>query len=118
MNFVPAALTLALLATLVSGCNSKQKILGKAPKAPVATILAINAGDAPSTVSIEGTMVEKCPQAGCWFKISDGTGVIKVDTKAAGFVVTQVPLNAKVKVAGKIETVEEEAQLRATGLSY
>src|SRR5688500_747877 len=100
------------------GCGSKGKVLGKAPKEKTYSILAINAGDAPSKLSLEGAMIEKCPQAGCWFRIEDGTGVIKVDTKAAGFVVTDIPLNTRVKVAGKVQQVGPQAELQATGLSY
>lgn len=101
-----------------AGCGSKQKVLGKPPKDPAATILAINAGDAPPRVTLQGSMFEKCPQAGCWFRLDDGTGAIKVDTKTAGFVVTEVPLHAKVTVSGRIVTEGNETQLEATGLSY
>ena len=114
-----SVLVAVLSVTLLGiGCSPKGKVLGKAPKENTSSVLAINAGDAPATLSLEGTMIEKCPQAGCWFRLEDGTGVIKVDTKSAGFVVTSVPLNTKVKVAGKIHRVGEEAQLEATGLSY
>ena len=112
-------LFVALAAALVAaGCGTKGKVLGKTPREKPSTILAINAGDAPANLSLEGSIIEKCPQAGCWFRLEDGTGVIKVDTKAAGFVVTEVPLNTKVKVAGKIQRIGEETQLQATGLSY
>ena len=103
---------------LIAGCGRKGKVLGKAPKEKTYSILAINAGDAPSKLSLEGTIIEKCPQAGCWFRIEDGTGVIKVDTKAAGFVVTDIPLNTKVKVSGKVQQVGPQPELQATGLSY
>ena len=109
----------SLAAALLSvGCGAKGKVLGKAPKENTSTILAINAGDAPATLALEGTMIEKCPQAGCWFRLDDGTGAIKVDAKAAGFVVTDVPLNTKMKVAGKLQRVGQETQLLASGLSY
>jgi uncharacterized protein YdeI (BOF family) len=111
-------LALAVLILGTSGCGQKGKVLGKAPQDPRSTVLAIQAGDAPARLTLEGTMVEKCPQAGCWFRIDDGTGVIKVDTKNAGFVVTSVPLNAKVKVAGKLQHLEEDMQIEATGLTY
>ena len=107
-----------LLALAAVGCGSKSKVLGKAPSNKPSTVLAIHSGDAPVNLALEGSIIEKCPQAGCWFRLEDGTGVIKVDTKAAGFVVTEVPLNTKVKVAGTIQRVGEETQLQATGLSY
>ena len=105
-------------ALLGVGCGNKSKVLGKAPREKTSTVLAINSGDAPVKLSLEGAIMEKCPQAGCWFRLEDGTGEIKVDTKAAGFVVTEIPLNTKVKVAGKLQRVGEETQLQATGLSY
>jgi len=101
-----------------TGCGPKGKVLGKPSKDPVSTVLAINAGDAPPRITLQGTMVEKCPQAGCWFRVDDGTGVIKVDTKAAGFVVSSVPLNTNVKVSGKVVTEGSEQQLEATGLLF
>jgi uncharacterized protein YdeI (BOF family) len=107
-----------VLALCAGGCGPKARVLGKLAKERSSTILAINAGDAPHRLTLEGTMIEKCPQAGCWFRLDDGTGVIKVDTKDAGFVVTQVPLNTKVKVAGLIQQEGDEVQLRATGLTY
>jgi uncharacterized protein YdeI (BOF family) len=114
-------LSLTLLFTALvfgSACGNKGKVLGKAPKEPLSTVLAIHAGDAPANLSLEGTMIEKCPQAGCWFRLKDDTGVIKVDTKAAGFVVTEVPLNSKVKIAGKVANAGGEPQVLATGLVY
>ena len=63
-------------------------------------------------------MFEKCPTAGCWFRMRDGTGVIKVDTKAAGFVVVNVPLESKVTVAGKVTADGNDVQIEATGVRY
>lgn len=115
ISILLSTLTLALFAT---GCGTKQKVLGKSPKDKPSTILAINAGEAPNNLMLEGKMVEKCPQAGCWFRMEDGTGLIKVDTKAAGFVITEVPLNATVKVAGKLAYANDEPVIQATGLAY
>src|SRR5215510_14909196 len=112
------ALCVMLLAVGLIGCGQKGKVLGKTPKDPLATILAINAGTAPQHITLQGTMIEKCPQAGCWFRIDDGSGVIKVDTKAAGFVVSNIPLNTKVTVSGKVVSEGDEQQLQATGLLY
>jgi uncharacterized protein YdeI (BOF family) len=101
-----------------AGCSSKGKVLGKTPKDPVSSILAINAGDAPPRITLRGKMFEKCPQAGCWFKLDDGTGAIKVDTKAAGFTVTAIPLNSEISVAGKLVNDGSEPMLEATGVIY
>jgi len=84
----------------------------------VRSILAIRAGDTPPQVTISGAMIEKCPVAGCWFRVRDSTGIIKVDTKAAGFVVVNVPLESKVTVAGKIVTEGDEVFIEASGLRY
>jgi uncharacterized protein YdeI (BOF family) len=63
-------------------------------------------------------MVEKCPVAGCWFRLRDHTGTIKVDTKSAGFVVVDVPLEQKMTVAGTVTSDGDEVVLAATGVSY
>lgn len=109
-------LILLLLLMGATACNDG-KVKGKAPKGNVKTILAIRAGETASHVVIEGTIVDKCPTAGCWFKVQDSSGTIMVDTKAAGFVVTDVPLQKKVKVAGKVHHEQNDASLEATGLS-
>jgi len=50
--------------------------------------------------------------------VRDETGTIKVDTKSAGFVVVDVPLDTKVTVMGKIVTEGNEVSLEAEGLQY
>jgi len=108
-----------LCSVLFAACGqSKGKLLGKAPSGDTKSILAVQAGDTPATVTLRGTLVEKCPVAGCWFRIQDDSGIIKVDTKAAGFVVTDVPLQTMVRVGGKIATEGTETVLEATGLRY
>lgn len=68
-------------------------------------------------VTLTGEMVEKCPTAGCWFDLKDGTGTVRVDTKNAGFVMTEVPLHTKMTVSG---TVSKGNMLlvKASGVSY
>src|SRR5262252_7507966 len=100
-----------LLLTIVGCLKPQGTVLGRAPKGDVSTILAIRAGDTPPHVTLSGVMVEKCPVAGCWLRVRDRTGVIKVDTKSAGFVVVNVPLDTKVTVAGKIVMDGDEAVL-------
>jgi len=63
-------------------------------------------------------MLEKCPVAGCWFRLQDRTGIIKVDTKLAGFVVVNVPLESKVTVAGKVAADGDQIVIEATGIRY
>ena len=118
---------LSVCVTLLVGCApSQQTILGIAPAnaAPVSieVIAAISGngaakGETARQVTVQGEMVEKCPVAGCWFKLRDKTGVIRVDTKAAGFVVSDVPLHTQMTVQGKI-VPGTESQVAATGLRY
>ena len=56
--------------------------------------------------------------AGCWFIIRDTTGQIKVDTKAAGFVVLDVPLRSEMTVGGRVALDGSEKLIAATGLRY
>ncbi len=113
------ALVLLITAMLVLGCQQQHgSVLGKAPSGEVRTILAVRAGDTPPQVTLSGTMVEKCPVAGCWFRLRDQTGEIKVDTKAAGFVVTAVPLETRMTIAGKISDSGDEVLIEATGVRY
>jgi uncharacterized protein YdeI (BOF family) len=104
-----------LLITL-SGCSpQKQIVLGVIPAA--ATIVTISGAKPGAPVTVKGTMVEKCPVAGCWFMLRDKSGVIRVDTKNAGFVVLDVPLNTPVRVSGTLKTSGERI-IAATGMSY
>lgn len=108
-----------LVAVVFFGCGQpKGKIKGAPPKGEVRTILSVQAGDTPQTVTLEGVLVEKCPTAGCWFRLQDSTSVIKVDTKSAGFVITEIPLKSKITVAGKVAQEGSESILQATGLRY
>ncbi len=70
-----------------------------------------------ATVLIQGVMTEKCPVAGCWFMLRDSSGVIRVDTKAAGFTVTDVPVNSAVTVVGTMKQ-DGEKVFSAKGLRY
>jgi len=111
--------TTFLLAGLVSGCHRQNgTILGKVPQGEIKTILAVRAGDTPRLVSLSGVIVEKCPTAGCWLRLKDNTGIIKVDTKAAGFVVVNVPLDTRITVMGNVITEGDEVVVAATGLRY
>ena len=112
-------IALVLVGLAVVGCRgSKERVLGQRPSREVKTILAVRAGDTAPEVVLCGEMVEKCPVAGCWFRLKDSTGIIKVDTKMAGFVVVDVPLETKMVVAGKIIESGDEVLLEASGLRY
>ncbi len=104
---------------LLAGCRRAQEtVLGKAPTDDPRTILSVRTGAPGAQVTIRGEMVEKCPVAGCWFRVHDSTGTIKVDTKSAGFVVVNVPLASTVTVAGILVTVGDEVMVEAAGLRY
>ena len=49
--------------------------------------------------------------------LKDKTGVVRVDTKSAGFVVSDVPLHTTMTVSGQI-VPGNEPQISATGVSY
>jgi uncharacterized protein YdeI (BOF family) len=104
---------------LAAGCGQpKGKVLGKSPKGEPQTILSVRAGTAPTPFTVTGVLIEKCPTAGCWFRLRDSTGVMRVDTKAAGFVVVGVPLESKITVAGKAVPDGNDVQIEATGIRY
>jgi uncharacterized protein YdeI (BOF family) len=110
---------LLAMVPLVCACSRPSGIvLGKVPKDALRTVIAVRAGETPPHVVLQGTLVEKCPAAGCWFYLQDATGVIKVDTKAAGFVVVNVPLQTQVTVAGNVVAEGEDVHLEGTGLRY
>lgn len=104
---------------LVAGCSkSRGTVLGRAPKGELRTIISVKAGDTPPEVTVTGTMIEKCPVAGCWFRLRDSTGTILVDTKTAGFVVVNVPTESEVTVSGKVVALGDEVLIEAAGIRY
>lgn len=104
---------------LATGCHEPgETVLGKKPTGEPRTVQSIKTERSPAPVTLRGTVIEKCPVAGCWFRLRDGTGIIKVDTKTAGFVVVDVPLETQVTVSGKVVGDGTEAALEATGLRY
>jgi hypothetical protein len=110
---------LLILLLLAGGCRKPDgKVLGKPPTGKGYSVIAVRAGDIPPQVMIQGVMIEKCPVAGCWFRLRDRTGTIKVDTKAGGFVVVDLPLEIQLTVAGKVVSDGKDIVLEATGLRY
>jgi uncharacterized protein YdeI (BOF family) len=93
-------------------------VLGTAPSANPTPILAALASGPGTEATIQGVLVEKCPVAGCWFVLHDATGTVRVDTKSAGFVVVDVPLNSRLVVAGRWIREGNETNLAASGVRY
>ena len=100
----------------LAGCaKAGGTILGKDPGSATATPVSRLAPN--KDVTVAGVMFEKCPAAGCWFMLRDKSGVIRVDTKAAGFTVTDVPVNTEVIVKGTLKKSGERL-LVASGLRF
>ena len=116
MRIARASLIFLLVAV---GCHKPQgTVLGKTPESEPRSILSVKAGNTPPQVTVHGVMIEKCPVAGCWFRLRDGTGIIKVDTKSARFVVVNVPLESQMTVAGKAVAEGDEVMMEAAGIRY
>ena len=109
---------LGCVAAMISCGRPKGRVKGAPPKGQQSSVLAVLAGDTASAVTIQGILVEKCPVAGCWFRLLDDTSLIKVDTKTAGFAVTDIPLKTVLTVSGKVAQEGNETVLEATGLRY
>ena len=113
---IQSAIVLCCFAALAGCAGSNSHTMGAAitnsTVMPVSTLKTV-----ATPVTVKGVMFEKCPVAGCWFKIRDKSGEIKVDTKAAGFVVSDVPLQTEVTVQGKFINGDER-RIAATGITY
>jgi len=104
---------------LAVGCNKRGAlVLGQVPAGEPRSINSIKTVKQGTAVVLDGVMVEKCPVAGCWFRLRDSTGTIKVDTRSAGFVVASVPVNSKLTVSGKSVTDGDDVAIEALGIRY
>jgi uncharacterized protein YdeI (BOF family) len=103
----------------MAGCGHQPETTRGAalPVVAVSTVAQLAKAKPAQPLLVRGEMIEKCPVAGCWFMLRDKTGVVRVDTKAAGFVVSDVPLHTTITVAGKV-TPGVQASLAATGIRY
>ena len=113
---MPRILLAAVFSLGLVGCaRAGGSVLGKDPgKAAAMPVSGLKSG---VEATISGVMYEKCPAAGCWFMLRDKSGVVRVDTKGAGFTVTDVPVNTRVTVCGKVKDNGEKV-LDAAGLRY
>jgi len=111
----------ALLAigAALAGCGQpEERVLGVKPASDTAaTVKELAKAPAAQKVTVRGEMIEKCPVAGCWFILRDRSGTVRVDTKAAGFVVSDVPLHTTMIVGGRVVPGAQPG-LAATGVSY
>jgi uncharacterized protein YdeI (BOF family) len=101
-----------------SGCTRVEKVLGTVGSYPNLTVAAAQQTIPGKEVTLRGKLVEKCPVAGCWFVIRDETGTIKVDTKTAGFVVLDVPLQKQIVIDGIVSGDGAGRVIDAKGVRY
>ena len=102
-----------------AGCNGREvTMLGQPPDETVMDLATARQVQGKARVTVAGRMIEKCPEAGCWFVLKNGSERVRVDTKTAGFVVVEVPLNRTVTVSGAWATNGTEVVLAATGIRY
>jgi hypothetical protein len=124
------ALVIACLLLLAAGwmtwslrAASSSRELGHPPdSAPPTTIAAIHR-DAPAfvgkMVSVTGWMTQRCPTAGCWFYLNDGTGDLRVDAQPGGFTVMGLPMGARLTVFGTVvREPGEDPQFAAVGVRW
>ena len=109
---------LFVLGLVFSGCTRLETDLGTVGPYPRFTIAAARSATPGKEVTLRGELIEKCPVAGCWFVIRDETGTIKVDTKTAGFVVLDVPLQKHILIAGVVSGDGPGRVIDAKGLRY
>ena len=99
---------------------SASRELGHPPRTAVTTtIAAVHQNPhafAGKTIGLTGRMTERCPTAGCWFYLSDGTGDLRVDAQEGGFSVLGLPMGARLTVFGRVvREPGEDPQLEAVG---
>jgi hypothetical protein len=113
------AILILTVGPILCGCQAAQPhTLGVAfTPASLTPLHALTAQPTAAPIVVEGEMIEKCPVAGCWFILKDKTGVVRVDTKSAGFVVSEVPLHSHLTVAGTL-TPGAQPGIAATGVRY
>jgi uncharacterized protein YdeI (BOF family) len=108
----------AALVALV-GCAAHQaEVRGRAPSGSPTVVARLASAPTNGTVTVRGTMIEKCPTAGCWFMLQDGTGRVRIDLKASGFVVTDLPTGGTVSVTGRLRRDADEPVVVASGARF
>ena len=112
----------AALITLVflAGCRVPESLLlGVAPlETPQSTVRAMLTEKHTAPLRLQGTIVEKCPVSGCWFRLKDDSGTVLVDLKPAGLTAAEIPVGTKVMAVGTVQREGDVLRLRATGIRY
>ena len=98
---------------------SSSEELGKPPvSAPPTTIAAVGekpAAFANKTIALTGRITERCPMAGCWFNLNDGTGDLRIDARPGRFSVLGLAMGARVTVFGSVVKEPGEGPQLAAG---
>lgn len=94
--------------------------LGSPPRQAVATTIAALRGNpgafSGKMVAVTGQMTQRCPTAGCWFYLNDGTGDLRADARAGNFSVLSLPTGARLTVYGRlVREAGEDLQIAAVG---
>ena len=115
-----AMLGAVLGAILSGGCTTKQSMMhsDNVGKNNIITLATVQKMKPSTSVVAQGTMVEKCPVAGCWFMLHDKTGIIKVDLKATKQNVVNIPLNSAVTVHGKVAQNGSQKMIQAVSATF
>lgn len=112
-------LGLALGTVHLAGCSpTGGTVLGASPVGDLHTTADARTLPDGTPILVKGELIEKCPVSGCWFVIKDEKGTVKVDTKAASFVVVDVPLHRTLIVAGKTSGKGDLRVVDASGVRY
>src|SRR5207244_3702071 len=99
---------------------SSMRVLGHPPASALSTTIAAVRRDpgafAGKTIALTGCMTERCPTAGCWFYLNDGTGDLRVDARAGSFSVLGLPIGGRLTVFGSVvREPGEDPELEAVG---
>jgi hypothetical protein len=107
-------------ATWTLRAASSGRELGRPPRgAVIATIDALRRSPgtfAGKTIAVSGQLTQRCPTAGCWFYLNDGTGDLRVDARPGSFSVLGLPIGARLTVYGRlVREPGEDLQFAAVG---
>lgn len=104
---------------VLAGCGaSGAAVRGQAPVGDQSTLAQAQAAPIGAKLTVVGTLLEKCPVAGCWFTLRDSSGTLRVDTKSAGFSVGDIALRTPMTVQGKVVRYGSTRQIQASGIRY